>query len=213
MWLLLQLMSCRGFRCHCLDGVQSCDLCLFPPSSSFSSWTVVSLHHLAGLPREVLHSSTLPPPPPQPPPHHHLWPLKSNLTLSPVGPSQKCLPRVFLVYLLFLQTGPSLTTSLHLPQVSSFLMWTPPKPPPIFLEPTSDDLIPNQRLLRTHSMAFSSWSQPIPYPTPLCSSFFPKLQTSHCLQAFVPVFCFFSFSFFFKIVYWFCFIFYLFILI
>lgn len=71
-------------------------------------------------------------------------------------------------------------------------MWTPPKPPPIFLEPTSDDLMPSQSLLRAHSIAFIIWPWLIPFPTLPYSLMLqhPSLPNWHCLQAYPILFSF-----------------------
>lgn len=155
---LFQLMPCSGLLCHCLDGAQSCDLHLFLPRH-------VSLHPHNGItapsarsPKGYLALFLLPPP-------------VSNLIrlVSPVGPSSE-MSSQSLPNLLSLSSGCTLTISfLLLPQVSTFLMWTPPKPPPIFLEPTSDDLIPNQSLPTAHSIAFTVWPQLVPLPQLPCS--------------------------------------------
>ena len=69
-------------------------------------------------------------------------------------------------------------------------MWTPPKPPPIFPEPTSGGFIPSQNLLMAHSIAFPNWPPPVPFhplPYSQCSSAtpcqFPHLPTSITLFA------------------------------
>ena len=70
------------------------------------------------------------------------------------------------------------TSPLFLPQSSSSLMWTPPKPPPIFPEPRSGGFIPSQNLLMAHSIAFTIWPPPVPFhplPYSQCSSATPHL--------------------------------------
>lgn len=172
---LFQFMPGSGLLCHCLDGAQSCDLHLFLPVRVFlhphNGITAPSARYPKSYPALFL----LPPP-------------TSNLIrpVSPVGPSSE-MSSQSLPNLLSLSSGWTLTTSLLLlPQVSTSLMWTPPKLPPIFLEPTSDDLIPNQSLPRAQSIAFTIWPQLVLLPQLSCS---PStlafcLQTSHCLQAF-----------------------------
>ena len=93
------------------------------------------------------------------------------------------------------------TSPLFLPQSSSSLMWTPPKPPPIFPEPRSGGFIPSQNLLMAHSIAFTIWPPPVPFhplPYSQCSSatphlphlptsitFYRSLQTQSCCFPFL----------------------------
>ena len=136
-----------------------------PQPSTSSSQTKFSLDHLLGLPAAILQASLPAPLPPVP-----------NLTLSPVALPQRSSGSILSF------PGWALSTSLFLPQSSSSLMWTPPKPPPIFPEPTSGGFIPSQNLLMAHSIAFTIWPPPVPFyslPYSQCSLSHPPPPHQH----------------------------------